>query len=454
MKRFLPLMLLACTLAACSGNSGNTSATVFDDTPGSYMGKRFPSEKHTYNDPVTGYKITVLTSTEKSDRALYQTDPMWTSDRTHIIFRSSSRSNDTISADGQRRRPSQNLYFIEEATGEIIQATEGSVGGGYLAHKSNKLFYTRTEEGVSSMYVLELDPLFADSKTGDIKERGHYETRIGDFPKEMGRPGGFAIDCNDDYAYITISREPTEEDHKAIRENPKYVWTPRNNQPIKISHGYSGIRKMNLETGEVSMVIDAPFKIGHIQTSLFTPGEIVYCHETGGDANQRMWFCTADGKVNKPLYKETPLDWVTHETFATEDYVYFNILGFQDRLRKQASGILRINLRTDDVELLGQVEMDEDRAATEGGLRGRGFWHCNASRDNKWAAGDTFAGSIWLINVEKGSKHLLVTDTKMKPDHAHPYFSPDGTKILFQSGHLSDGERLQLMTIDIPKEFY
>ena len=23
-----------------------------------------------------------------------------------------------------------------------------------------------------------------------------------------------------------------------------------------------------------------------------------------------------------------------------------------------------------------------------------GFWHCNASRDNKWAAGDTFGGNV------------------------------------------------------------
>ncbi|MCD8164665.1 MAG: hypothetical protein LUE93_00075 [Bacteroides sp.] len=180
----------------------------------------------------------------------------------------------------------------------------------------------------------------------------------------------------------------------------------------------------------------------------------LYCHETGGDAPQRMWFCTADGKINRPLYEETPLDWVTHETFATKDHVYFNILGWQDRLRKQISDIARINIRTNDVELMGQVEMDQDRAAQEGGLSGRGFWHCNASRDGKWSVGDTFAGNIWLINNETGRKHRLVTDTKMSPDHAHPYFSADGKRILFQSGHLSDGKRLQLMMVHIPDYFY
>ena len=186
-----------------------------------------------------------------------------------------------------------------------------------------------------------------------------------------------------------------------------------------------------------------------IQASRFTPGEIVFCNETGGDAHQRMWYCTADGKVFKPLYKETALDWVTHETFATKDYVYFNILGFLPRLRKQANGIYRINLRTDDVEQIGQVEMEKDRCAIDGQLVGRGFWHCNASRDNRWAAGDTFGGNVWMMNVATGERHWLVSDTKMRPDHAHPSFSPDGTKVLFQSGHFTNGKRLNLMMVDI-----
>ena len=144
-----------------------------------------------------------------------------------------------------------------------------------------------------------------------------------------------------------------------------------------------------------------------------------------------MWYCDAATNEYKPLYKETPLDWVTHETFGTEDYVYFNVLGWQDRLRKQASGIFRINLRTDDVEVIGQVEMDMDR---ESSLKGRGFWHCNSTRDNRFAAGDTFAGSIWVVDVETGYKFQIASDIKMAPDHGHPFFSPDGTKLCFQSG--------------------
>lgn len=424
------------------------------------LGKCTPSEIQTYKDATTGVNITVLTDTTKHDQFLYQTDPMWTSDGKYLLFRSSTRGSDKPierkQPDGKTRTwtPTQ-IFFIEMASGKIIQATDGTdLGNVYLANKSNRMFISRKEKEKDkdkdkeqwNMYVMDLDKFFADVERGKLAKRSAYEARIGSFPEEMGRPGSYAVDCNDDYAYITVEREGTPEEEERMQ---KSAFLPEGNQPVKIKPTLCGIRKMNLLTGEVSKVIDTEFKTGHIQASRFTPGEIVFCNETGGDAHQRMWFCTADGSVFKPLYKETPLDWVTHETFASKDFVYFNILGFQPRLRKQANGIVRINLRTDDVDLLGQVEMEKDRQGIESQLTGRGFWHCNASNDDRWAAGDTFGGNVWLINVKTGEKHWLASDVKMKPDHAHPSFSPDNTKVLFQSGHFTNGKRLNLMMVDI-----
>lgn len=416
------------------------------------FGQCTPSERWTYTDAQTGNKITVLTDTLKNDRFLYQTDPMWTADGKYLLFRSSSRGDGTMvertQPNGEKKKwkPTQ-IYFIEMATGKIMQATEGAdLGNAFLANRSNKLFISRNENHQWKLYVMDLDRFFADVEHDKVGKPAKYERLIGIFPAEMGRPGGYAVDCMDDYAYITVEREGTEEEKERMMKN---AFLPETNQPIKIKPTLCGIRKMNLQTGEVTKVIDTEFKVGHIQASRFTPGEIVFCNETGGDAHQRMWYCTADGKVFKPLYKETALDWVTHETFATKDYVYFNILGFLPRLRKQANGIYRINLRTDDVEQIGQVEMEKDRCAIDGQLVGRGFWHCNASRDNRWAAGDTFGGNVWMMNVATGERHWLVSDTKMRPDHAHPSFSPDGTKVLFQSGHFTNGKRLNLMMVDI-----
>ena len=416
------------------------------------------SETTKVKDPGTGIELNVLTRTDLNDRYLYQTDPMWTPDCKYLLFRSSSRgeAEERTMPDGTTRRVSPSgFYMIEVATGKIIQVTEGNVGSAFLGNTANTL-YINTREGNGPdaewvMNVMDLDKLFSDAKKQPNKARkmSDYIKRIGTFPnsEEMGRPGGWCINSDDTFAYITVSRNvmPTDEE-LAIQE--KVAQKPREDQPVKVGQGMSGLRKMNLKTGEVSFIRNVPFRVGHIQASRFRPNEILFCCETGGDAGQRMWYCDANTNEYKPLYKETPLDWVTHETFGTEDYVYFNVLGWQDRLRKQASGIFRINLRTDDVEVIGQVEMDQDRTTQ---LTGRGFWHCNSTRDNKWACGDTFGGSVWVVNVANGLRIQIASDLKMQPDHAQPFFSPDGTKICFQSGHYSDAKRLNLIMVDLTK---
>ena len=55
-----------------------------------------------------------------------------------------------------------------------------------------------------------------------------------------------------------------------------------------------------------------------------------------------------------------------------------------------------------------------------------------------------------MISRKTGERILLTTDHKMKPDHAHPIFSPDSKRVLIQSGLRSDGQHLDLMTIDVP----
>ena len=417
------------------------------------FGKWQASEVRKVKDEQTGVELNILTDTQKNDRFIYQTDPMWTPSGKYLLFRSSSRGGQEMertTPDGRTVKYSPTYYyFIEVATGRTIQATDESVGSVYLSNVEEKMWVNRREGEDWTMYVMDLTKFFADAGRNRVKKIDDYLTYVGKFPnsEEMGRPGGWCVNSDDTYAYITVSRNvmPTEEE-LAIQE--KVAQKPREDQPVKVGQGMSGLRKMNLKTGEVSFIRNVPFRVGHIQCSRYKPNEILFCCETGGDAGQRMWYCDANTNEYKPLYKETPLDWVTHETFGTEDYVYFNVLGWQDRLRKQASGIFRINLRTDDVEVIGQVEMDMDR---ESSLKGRGFWHCNSTRDNRFAAGDTFAGSIWVVDVASGYKFQIASDIKMAPDHGHPFFSPDGTKLCFQSGHYSDGKRLNLMMVDLTK---
>jgi oligogalacturonide lyase len=228
---------------------------------------------------------------------------------------------------------------------------------------------------------------------------------------------------------------------------------------MRMGTGPGGLRKIDLKTGKFDRVIDTPFQVGHVQVNPWVSGEIVYCHETGGDAPQRIWTVQADGTGNRPLFAEEPLDWVTHETVVTRDEVMFNLIGHQKRLRARPTGIAVINLRTNAVDLLGQVNerkatgLDDDTRQPQnaaGADSFGGFWHCNGSADGRWAVGDTFTGNLWLIDRHDGRRILLSTDHKMKPDHAHPTFSTDGKRILIQSGHFTDGTRLQLVVIPVP----
>ncbi len=382
------------------------------------LGRMFPSEKYVMIDRITGNPLTVLTSGKTNDMKLYQTHPQWTSDGRFIIFRSSDRSSDKQSQ----------AFAVSESTGDIIQLTEGEgTGTGSLnvARHSNKLYFFRTEKNERSLIELNLDSLINDSYRSSIKERAAYERFIAKLPSDLAESGGFTLDADDSKAYVGVRRL-----------NAKT--TDQHNDDYRIKQVPSGIRMIDLQSGKISTVVDVPFTMGHLQANPFVSGEILYCQETGGDAPQRMWLVKSDGSDNRPLYEEASTDWVTHETWVDKDHVYFNVMGHLDRLRTKATGLFSINVRTNSVQVLGQLNY------------GSGFWHCGGTSDGKWAASDNFEGEVHLINCNTGQRTLLTADHKMKPDHTHPSFSPDNTRILIQSGYVGDGKKLNLVIVNIP----
>jgi oligogalacturonide lyase len=400
----------------------------------SEVGRRFPSEKRTIVDAQTGVTFTALTTSPANDAKIYQTHPQWTADGKYIIFRSNRARGGVTQA-----------FAVNEVTGEIIQLTDGpGIGTGSLnvARKSNKLFFFRGGRGEPARLIeLNLDPLFADSEAGTMKATATYERVITTLPPDVREAGGFTLDAEEKRAYVGVTRLTPEQvqarqqsGSQASGGQPPPGRAP--GQPIPASPG--GIRSIDLQTGAIKTVIDTSFTMGHVQANPWVPGEIIYCNETGGDAPQRMWFVRADGTDNHALYQETPDEWVTHEVVVDRDHVMFAIMGHLPRLRTKPTGIAVINLRNNEMKIVGQVE------------EGRGFWHCNGSADGRWAVGDNFNGNLYLIDRLSGETTLVTTDHKMRPDHAHPTFSPDGKRILIQSGLLSNGASLDLMVIPVP----
>lgn len=434
------------------------------------IGKRFPSERRVIKDPVTGTMLTFLTSTPSGDAKIYQTHNQWTSDGQWLIFRSGRVRGEAMA--------------VNEATGEMVQVTEGGYTGMLnIARRSMKLYFMRgtgrdtaqrqmiadssRRRTPSSLQIVEVDleKLFADSKSGKLKSADAYQRVCGVTPPEIGAGGDMALDGDEDWAYFRIGREEAAR-HMAANAKLESNFGPRN-----MGAGPSGIAAMNIHTGTIKHVISVPFQVGHIQTNPWVAGEIVFCWETGGKSPQRTWTVMSDGTGLRPLYPESEYEWVTHEAVISRDEVAIAIMGHRkiaginkevasgtpvsgvnpgqeaawgpSGTREKPTGLAIVNLRTREVHIAGQTSS------------GSGLWHVSGSPDGRWAVGDDFARNIYLI--DRHTHEMILLSTGHKPtaaDHPHPTMSPDGTKIQIQSAMLSaDNRSMNICIIPVPAEW-
>jgi oligogalacturonide lyase len=402
LERYRPLLVVL-TLA-CSALPVQAAA--------SDVGRRFPAERQVFVDRTTGAVLTALTTAPGNDAKIYQTHPQWTPDGAYVIFLGYARSRD-----GQPQ-----AFAVHEVTGVIIQLTDGPglvtrFPSLFVARKSNRIYYLRNAEERTLLVELDLDGILSGTAPAPAADASP-ERVVAVLPADYRNLGGFTLDADERTAYLGV----------ALRDLP-----PR--QPDEPAPQVpSGIRAVDLKTGSYRKVVDAPFRIGHVQANPWVPGEILYCHETGGDAPQRMWIVRADGSGNRPLFVEEPKDWVTHEVFIDPDHVVFNLIGEKPEQRTRPTGIAVVGLRDGFVELVGQAP-------------GRGFLHTNGTSDGRWVLGDTFEGGLYVVDRHSGERTLLTVGHAI---HPHANFSPDGTRILFQSRLLGDGKSYDLFTVDLP----
>ena len=416
------------------------------------VGRRFPSEKKVVIDPVTGIPLTFLTSTPAGDSKIYQTHRQWTADGKWVIFRSN--------------RVRGQAFAVNEESGDIVQLTEhGYMGMLCAARLSMKLYLMRNAGGLEEpaagapaggfrrprgpFQIVEVDlaRLLADSAAGTMKPDSEYERVCGQTPPDMMADGNMGLDANEDFMYFRVSG-PDVSAHLPAGEKPAESFGPRH-----MGAGPTGLASMNLKTGEVKLIVTVPFQIGHVQTNPWVPGEIVFCWETGGKAPQRTWTVMADGTGLRPLYPEAPYEWITHEAVITRDEVALAIMGHRkvgtddewgpSGTREHPTGLAIVNLRTREMRIIAQTPS------------GSGLWHVNGSADGRWAVGDDFSRSIYLIDRHTGEMMMLSTGHKpTAADHPHPTFNAAGTEIEIESAMLSaDNRSMNLCIIPVPKSW-
>ncbi len=400
-------------LAAVAANAPTAAA--------SDVGRRSPPELRVLVDRTTGALLTALTTAADADDAkIYQTHPQWTASGTHVVFRSAGRSKDG--------RPQ--LFAVHELTGGIVQLTDGPgvdarPASLALARRSDKLYHLRHEEGGPTRLVeLDLTPLLAEgapgapaAAAGEGRATGH-ERVVAVLPPEYRGMGGLSLDAGERVAYlgVTLEEPPPREPGRPLPQVP------------------GGIRAIDWRPAPTRRSSTRRSGSGTCRRTRGSRGEVLYCNETGGDAPQRMWVVKADGTGNRPLFEEGPKDAVTHEVFVDRDHVMFNLLGGWPGQRARPTGIMVVGLRDGFVEPVGQAP-------------GRGFLHAAGTADGRWAAGDMFDGGLYLVDRRSGERRLL---TAGHSGHAHQSFSPDGTRLLFQSGLLSGGRGLHLFVVPVP----
>lgn len=418
-------------------------------TASAQMGRRWPSEKKIVPDPVTGIPLTFLTSTDGGYRQskIYQTHRQWTADGKWLIFR------------GTRETGSQ-AFAVNEETGDIVQVTDAGFVGMLCAGNKTMKLYVMTAGGaaegrgpgrtVGPRQILEIDlaRLFADVAAGSVKPAAEYTRVCGTIPASLPADGNMGLDANDDFMYFRVGGPETTQLSEGQKMQPSFG--PRFQQTT------SGLRSMNLKTGEIKPLVNVGFGIGHVQTNPWVPGEIVFCWETGGKAPQRTWFVKSDGTGLRPLYPEAPYEWITHEAVIGKDEAVIAIIGH--RRIEQATpdsdwgiagtmehptGVAIVNLRTREMRIVGQVPAWS---------KGRSDWHVAGSADGRWAVSDDFSYALWLYDRHSGETNLLAGPQKTGADHIHPTFNADGTKIEIQSALISkDNRSLNICIVPVPK---
>jgi oligogalacturonide lyase len=352
------------------------------------LGERSHSERSTFVDEATGAIVTRLTSSPAKDDKIYQTHPNWTADGSHLIFFSDRTGRDEV-------------FATEEATGEIIQITDGDSGAIVVARHDNVLFVVRDD----SVFAVNLNALLTDSKKGTIKSAAAYRQKIATLPAGCRLSGTFTEDANGEILYFGL---------------------------VDSSTAYS-IQKLDLATGKFSTVVNLDFKVGHCQAHPSKSGIISYCHETGGDAPQRMWITNSDGSNNRPFYRETYEEWVTHEVWWTADRMLFAIWPKNEQMKLKPYGIGSLSMTDFDHHVHDQFP----------------YWHVCGTPDGKYAVGDTFNGQLYLVEICSGKRRLFTQGHRPAgaTSHQHQSISPEGKRVLFVSSKFGNWD---LMTVDIP----
>ena len=320
-----------------------------------------------YRDEVTAAQVTDLTPDMTRALVTYQTHPMWTAGMDYLLFQGER--------DGE-----MSPHALHVASGEVRCLVASGAGSCVLGSESGRLYY------LSGRELRALDVAAAFHGDGE-------PSVIAELPAEVSSAaGGVSLDAGGGALYAGAVLEEDERWALLALDLAKRHW-------------------------RTVMALDS--RIGHVQANPVVSGVVMFCHETGGDAPQRMWVVDAKDASPRPFYKETYGEWVTHEAWWGGDRAAFTIWPYDDEHRRKPHGAVSADLATGTLTVHAQFPA----------------WHIHGRPDGKWLVADDMDRNIWLIRREDGERRLLTQGHLGQgfKTHPHPSFTPDGTGVVFSS---------------------
>ncbi|MDQ8195576.1 oligogalacturonate lyase family protein [Coraliomargarita sp. SDUM461004] len=198
---------------------------------------------------------------------------------------------------------------------------------------------------------------------------------------------------------------------------------------------------IDVTTGSVEQYIEKPFWLTHAHFCPHQESWIGFCHEGAAESiHDRVWgwheSLAPEGRVlfNQKAKQNGESLCVGHERWCFHEATALVVAYGRGISPFGPCGLYRVG---PDAKGQGELIRESDR-----------YWHCNISRDGRWAVVDTTGpydadGTGWdnsekvsdvlAIDIDTGAERWLARSrrSRQQTSHPHPTFSPDGSTVFY-----------------------
>lgn len=360
------------------------------------------SERRTFHDPSSGVKITQLTDHHAHSHHIYFTNAGWWDDGRRMVF-------------GSDRHNASNLYSIDLADGTITQLTYFAPGDDDGVH-INKIQEASLNPTRPEAYLWRGQALYAvELTTGELRKLCEIE------------PGWLTnmTNCTADGRYVCTAASKDPFADRSGGMNFSYTGFGE----MHAAHPHSRVMRVDVDTGEVDILHEENYWIGHVNTSPTRANLLTFCHEgPWHEVDQRIWgLDTQTGKV-WAIRPEESGDAIGHEYWMA-DGEHIGYHGFHAAWAdgQAVYGQIRFD-NSDRVEKRFPFESCHYHSLSLDLIVGDGPWLLNHTNPlvMLWRYRDGQFEGPRVLCEHRSSMHV-------QKSHVHPRFTPDGEAVLFTS---------------------